>query len=68
MPHKESDFTRVPARVRTQPRFWNQFVDAFLNTATLAEVAVAIIDASTPALLARLAVLEGRLTALEVLP
>ena len=36
--------------------------------ATLAEVAVAIIDASTPALLARLAVLESRLAALEVLP
>ena len=36
--------------------------------ATLAEVAVAIIDASTPALLARLAVLESRLTALEVVP
>ncbi|MDQ3224529.1 MAG: hypothetical protein M3Q75_13835 [Gemmatimonadota bacterium] len=36
--------------------------------ATLAEVAVEIIDASTPALLARLAALESRLTALEVLP
>ncbi len=36
--------------------------------ATLAEVAVEIIDASTPALLGRLAVLESRLTALEVLP
>jgi len=36
--------------------------------ATLAEVAVAIIDASTPALLARLATLESRLTALEILP
>ena len=36
--------------------------------ATLAEVAVEIVDASTPALLARLAALESRLTALEVLP
>ncbi len=34
--------------------------------ATLAEVAVEIIDASTPALLARLAALEARITALEL--
>lgn len=36
--------------------------------ATLAEVVVETINASTPALLARLAIIESRIAALEVLP
>ncbi len=40
MPHQESEFTRVPPQVSTQPRYWNQFIDAFLNTPTLGEVGI----------------------------